>query len=56
MKFVAFERGDDKDLDAAAPHSGGHQLHSKAFPGAAGSKQCDIGIFINAGIKDIYDD
>ena len=56
MKLVSFERRDDEDLNSLAAHTQGHQLKRKGFSGSAGSENGNIGILVDAGIKDIHDD
>ena len=56
VELMALERGDNKDLDAPAPHPGGHQLHGEALAGAAGTQDGNIRVFVNAGVENIDDD
>ena len=56
MELMALQGRDDKDLDTAAPHSGGHQLHGETLAGATGTQYGDVGVLVDAGIKDIHDD
>ena len=48
---MAFERSDDENLDAFAPHPQCHSLHGEGFPCPRASQNTDVGIFILAGIK-----
>ena len=56
MKFVPFERRDDEHLDTFSPHPQRHELHGKGLAAAARAENGDVGVFVDARIKDIYDD
>ena len=44
MKFMAFQRSDDKDRDSFSPHTQRHELHGEGLSRTAGAKNGDIGI------------
>ena len=52
---MPFQRSDDKYLDSLAPHPQGHKLHRKGFAGAAGAENGNVGVLVDAGIKNIHD-
>ena len=56
MKFVPFERRDDKHLDTLTPHPQRHELHGKGLAAAARAENGDVGVFVDARIKDVHDD
>ncbi len=56
MKFVTFERRDDKHLDTLTPHPQRHELHGKGLAAAARAENGDVGVFVDARIKDVHDD
>ena len=56
MKFVPFERRDDKHLDTLTPHPQRHELHGKSLAAAARAENGDVGVFVDARIKDVHDD
>ena len=55
MKFVPFERRDDKHLDTLTPHPQRHELHGKGLAAAARAENGDVGVFVDARIKDVHD-
>lgn len=44
MKFVPFERRDDKHLDTLTPHPQRHELHGKSLAAAARAENGDVGV------------
>ena len=56
MKFVPFERRDDEHLNPFSPHPQRHELHSKGLAATARAKNGDVGVFVDARIKDVHDD
>ena len=56
VKFVPFERRDDEHLNPFAPHSQRHELHGKGLATAARAENGDVGVFVDAGIKDVHND
>ena len=56
VKLVSFQGRNDKYLNSLAPHPQSHKLHRKSFAGAAGAKNGDICVLIDAGIKNIHND
>ena len=55
VKFMALQRGNNKDLDIFSAHPKRHQLHCEGFPCSGCAKQCHVGILIYSRIKDIHD-
>ena len=41
---------------AFAPHTQGHELHRKGLAGAAGPKNGNVGVFVDAGIENVHND
>ena len=56
MKLVALQGSHDKYLYALAPHTQGHELHRKGLAGAAGPKNGNVGVFVDAGIENVHND
>ena len=56
MKFVPFERRDDEHLNPFSPHPQRHELHGKGLAAAARAENGDVGVFVDARIKDVHDD
>ena len=56
MKFVTFERRDDKHLDTLTPHPQRHELHGKGLSAAARAENGNVGVFVDTRIKDVHDD
>ena len=56
VKFVPFERRDDKHLNPFSPHPQRHELHSKGLAAAARAENGNVGVFVDTRIKDVHDD
>ncbi len=56
MKFVTFERRDDKHLNTLSPHPQRHELHGKGLSAAARAENGNVGVFVDTRIKDVHDD
>lgn len=56
MKFVPFERRDDKHLDTLTPHPQRHELHGKGLAAAARAENGDVSVFVDTRIKDVHND
>ena len=56
VKFVTFERRDDKHLDTLTPHPQRHELHGKGLAASARAENGNVGVFVDTRIKDVHDD
>ena len=56
VKFVPFERRNDEHLNPFSPHPQRHELHGKGLSAAARAENGDVGVFVDARIKDVHDD
>ena len=56
VKLVTLERCDDEHLNPFSPHPKRHELHSKGLAAAARTENGDVGVFVDARIKDVHDD
>ena len=56
VELMALQRRHNKDLDALAPHPGGHELHGKTLARAAGAQNRYVGVLVDPAIKDVHND
>ena len=56
VELMALQWSHNKDLDALAPHPGGHELHGKTFARAAGAQNRYVGVLIDPAVEDVYND
>ena len=55
VKLMPFERCNDEHLNPFAPHPQRHELHGKGLAAAARAENGDVGVFVDARIKDVHD-
>ena len=53
---MALQRSHNEHLYPLSPHPQSHELHGKGLACPAGAEDRHVGVFVNAGIKDVHDD
>ena len=56
VELMALQRCHNKDLNALAPHPGGHELHGKALACTAGAQDRYVGVLVNPAVEDVHND